>query len=286
MNNSSGYTVSSGNVFADLGHPNPEEALLKAQLAYRIRAIIQDRGLTQAQAADLLGIDQPKVSLLMRGRLSGFSVDRLFRYLTALGQKVEITVKSAGFVPKGAVVEVRDSASRWRRLTHRSRRRTTPERSRALLSSQDDASSTERLARDLTGLVEDSPSKSDNYGHLESTTPRVQPAPTPQYFQEKRVAVSPTRDRLYGLLFEKRVSAQPEMMTQIVQRIAQTGVMEMVVLNENVQRDWLSGNANLASTSGSFVVNAYNPLMVDQRGSGIASSINQQVRMVNQVEIA
>jgi len=86
-------TSSSGNVFADLGFVEPEEMLLKAELARRISATIKARHLTQAQAAELLGVDQPKVSALMRGRLTIFSIDRLLRFLTALGNDVEIIVR-------------------------------------------------------------------------------------------------------------------------------------------------------------------------------------------------
>ncbi|MGB8932677.1 MAG: helix-turn-helix transcriptional regulator [Anaeromyxobacteraceae bacterium] len=85
-------TQGTGNVFADLGVSSPEEALAKAALAYRIAAIIVDRGLTQAAAARVLGVDQPKVSALLHGRLSGFSTGRLIRFLTALGSSVEIRV--------------------------------------------------------------------------------------------------------------------------------------------------------------------------------------------------
>ncbi|MBI2964046.1 MAG: XRE family transcriptional regulator [Deltaproteobacteria bacterium] len=85
-------TRSSGNVFADLGRPQPEEALAKARLAYEIEQSIRKRGLTQAEAAKILGIDQPKVSALRNGRLSGFSVERLIRFLNALNRDVEIVV--------------------------------------------------------------------------------------------------------------------------------------------------------------------------------------------------
>ena len=85
--------TSSGNVFADLEVPGADEALAKAQLAQRICAIFSERKLTQARAASVLGIDQPKVSALIRGRLDGFSTDRLFRFLNALGQDVEIVVR-------------------------------------------------------------------------------------------------------------------------------------------------------------------------------------------------
>jgi predicted XRE-type DNA-binding protein len=86
-------TESTGNVFADLGVPNAEQELLKAQLALQIYRIIKQRGLTQTQAAEALGIKQPHVSLLMRNRAGTFSVGRLIDFLTALGQDVEITVR-------------------------------------------------------------------------------------------------------------------------------------------------------------------------------------------------
>ena len=85
--------VGSGNVFADLGLPNPEEMLVKAELASKIGEIIEARSLTQIDAAEILGIDQPKVSALIRGRLTGFSTERLFRFLNALGSDVEISVR-------------------------------------------------------------------------------------------------------------------------------------------------------------------------------------------------
>ena len=87
------YIVGSGNVFADLGHPRPAEALAKAELARKIAGVIAKRRLTQAAAAELLNIDQPKVSALVRGRLAGFSLDRLLRLLVLLGSDVEIVVK-------------------------------------------------------------------------------------------------------------------------------------------------------------------------------------------------
>ena len=87
-------TASSGNVFADLGVPQPEEELAKAQLASRIRQVIRQSRLTQAAAAALMGIDQPKVSALINGRLANFSSERLMRLLTRLGQDIEIVVKA------------------------------------------------------------------------------------------------------------------------------------------------------------------------------------------------
>jgi predicted XRE-type DNA-binding protein len=83
---------SGGNVFADLGFPNPEREQLKARLTLQIYRLIKDRALTQAQAGAILGIRQPHVSGLMRGQSGNFSVERLMDFLTALGQDVQITV--------------------------------------------------------------------------------------------------------------------------------------------------------------------------------------------------
>jgi predicted XRE-type DNA-binding protein len=86
-------TDSSGNVFADMGLPDPEERLIKSQLAYAITQLIEARGLTQTRAAELLGVDQPRISELSRGRLKGFSIEHLFRYLNILGQDIEISLR-------------------------------------------------------------------------------------------------------------------------------------------------------------------------------------------------
>ena len=83
----------SGNVFADLGLPNPEQELLRARLTLEIYKIVRERGLTQARAGEILGIKQPHVSALMRNRAGNFSIGRLMEFLTALGQDVRITVK-------------------------------------------------------------------------------------------------------------------------------------------------------------------------------------------------
>lgn len=93
MRTKADHTVGSGNVFADLGFPGAEEMLAKAGLAQKISALIQRRRLTQAEAAELLKVDQPKVSALKRGRLSGFSLERLVRFVILLGHDVEIVVK-------------------------------------------------------------------------------------------------------------------------------------------------------------------------------------------------
>ena len=87
------FEASSGNVFADLGLPNPEQELLKAHLTLQIYRLIKARGLTQAAAGKVLGIKQPHVSALMRNRAGNFSVGRLLEFLIALGQDVEIKVK-------------------------------------------------------------------------------------------------------------------------------------------------------------------------------------------------
>jgi predicted XRE-type DNA-binding protein len=83
---------SSGNVFADLGLANPDDLLIKAELVRQISNMIEAKGLTQTESANILGIDQPKVSALVNGKLSGFSTDRLFKFLNALGSDVEIRV--------------------------------------------------------------------------------------------------------------------------------------------------------------------------------------------------
>ena len=86
--------ASGDNVFADLGFPDAAEMLAKAELARQIHIIITKRHMTQTDAAKILGIDQPKVSALMRGKLSGFSMERLFHFLNALGRDVQIVVKA------------------------------------------------------------------------------------------------------------------------------------------------------------------------------------------------
>ncbi len=94
MKHKSNSTTSSGNVFKDLEVTSPEEALAKAELTAKIAEAISSRRLTQSAAAKILGVDQPKVSALLRGRLSGFSTERLIRFLTALGRDVDIVIRS------------------------------------------------------------------------------------------------------------------------------------------------------------------------------------------------
>lgn len=90
------FEKGTGNVFADLGLPHPEQEELKAKLTLQIYRIIKERDYTQAEAAEILGIRQPHVSALMRNRPGVFAVGRLMEFLTALGQDVQITVKPSG----------------------------------------------------------------------------------------------------------------------------------------------------------------------------------------------
>ena len=109
------FERSSGNVFADLNLPNSEEALAKAELARQIHLIIKKKKLTQEKAALTLGIDQPKVSALASGKLSGFSLERLFRFLNELGQDVTINVKPKSRIhKKGSIsIDTSDSVSNY-----------------------------------------------------------------------------------------------------------------------------------------------------------------------------
>ena len=88
-----GYEVGSGNVFADLGLPKAEEHLIKAQLVYKIDTLMKERRLKQVEAAQLFGVKQPDISKMLRGDFRQFSVERLLRFLVALGQDVDIVIK-------------------------------------------------------------------------------------------------------------------------------------------------------------------------------------------------
>jgi predicted XRE-type DNA-binding protein len=90
---------SSGNVFADLRFADAQERMLKAQLAAKIAEMIRRKGWTQARAAEVIGLDQPKVSHLLRGRLSGFSAERLFAILNRLGHSVEVRISAKERAP-------------------------------------------------------------------------------------------------------------------------------------------------------------------------------------------
>lgn len=85
----------SGNVYADLGYPDSDTMLVKARLAAKIAEIVQRRALTQAQTAEILGLTQPKVSALLKGRFRGISEHRLLECLTRLGRDVHIVIKPA-----------------------------------------------------------------------------------------------------------------------------------------------------------------------------------------------
>jgi predicted XRE-type DNA-binding protein len=87
-------TKGSGNVFADLDLPNADERLAKAELALRISELIAHRALTQRRAAQLMGIDQPKVSHILHGRLADFSTERLIGFVRALGRDVDIVIRA------------------------------------------------------------------------------------------------------------------------------------------------------------------------------------------------
>jgi predicted XRE-type DNA-binding protein len=91
---------SSGNVFADLGFPDAEEHLLKAEIVFQIAQLIEKKGLTQSEAAERMNLDQPKVSRLLRGHFSGFSVDRLFTILNRLGHSVEVRISAKERAPE------------------------------------------------------------------------------------------------------------------------------------------------------------------------------------------
>ena len=93
MSPKKGYEAGSRNVFKDIGVPNAEEHFVKAQLVFKIDAILKARGLKQVEAAELFGVRQPDVSKMLRGEFRQFSVERLLRFLVALDQDVGIVVK-------------------------------------------------------------------------------------------------------------------------------------------------------------------------------------------------
>lgn len=100
------WEMSSGNVFADLGIENPEEELTKAKLVWEIEQIIKEKKLSQVEASKIMGINQPKVSALIRRKLDGFSVERLIHFLNTLGQDVDIIVRPKPSNRKQAVINV------------------------------------------------------------------------------------------------------------------------------------------------------------------------------------
>jgi predicted XRE-type DNA-binding protein len=94
---------SAGNVFADLNLPHGREDMLKVEIARAISAAIRKKGLTQTAAGEAIGVDQAKVSALLRGRLAGFSVERLIVFLIKLGRDVDITISRVHKNREGAV---------------------------------------------------------------------------------------------------------------------------------------------------------------------------------------
>ena len=92
------HELSSGNVYADIGFPEPVEAQAKAELARKLGSIIKHRQLSQTAAAKLLGIDQPKISRLLRGQLKEFSMTRLLGFMLRLDRDIEIHIKRHGSV--------------------------------------------------------------------------------------------------------------------------------------------------------------------------------------------
>jgi predicted XRE-type DNA-binding protein len=105
-------TPADGNIFETLGFPDAEELKAKAELVIQIIQIMEDSGLKQVEAAEIMGIDQPKVSALVHGRLDGFSMERLYRFLNALGSDVEIVVTPKPKSRKEATLRVRRGATR------------------------------------------------------------------------------------------------------------------------------------------------------------------------------
>lgn len=95
--------LSSGNVFADLGLPNPVEELLKAKLVSKIAEVIEKREITQVQAGEIMGLPQSKVSELCNGRTETYSVERLYRFLTRLGVGVSVVLEDQPDWSRGTI---------------------------------------------------------------------------------------------------------------------------------------------------------------------------------------
>ena len=100
------YTHSSGNVFKDLGLPDPDERLAKAKLAYKINRLIADRGITQKEAADFLQLSRSKMTDLRNGRLNSFTIDNLFSLLGKLDHHIEIRVRPKSTQETQATINV------------------------------------------------------------------------------------------------------------------------------------------------------------------------------------
>jgi len=100
----------SGNIFADLGIADAETHLLKAKLVSRLQTIIEGRGLTQTQAAEIMRVGQPDVSRMLRGHFRDFSVERLMRFLTAFGCDVDIVIQEKGKKAKAETIRLAPAA--------------------------------------------------------------------------------------------------------------------------------------------------------------------------------
>jgi len=109
-NQAVGARYTTGSVFHALGLPDADDLVAKSDLVARLERIIRMRGLTQAQAATLLGMDQPKVPALLRGRLDRFTIERLVRALRDMGQDVTLTVKPTATRSKHGRLVVYDDA--------------------------------------------------------------------------------------------------------------------------------------------------------------------------------
>ncbi|MGB9365144.1 MAG: helix-turn-helix transcriptional regulator [Xanthobacteraceae bacterium] len=105
-------TKSSGNVFADIGVPSADEHFVKAEIVLDITACIKAKGLTQAGAAKLMGLSQPDVSKLLRGNFAGYTLDRLFSFLRALGNDMRIQIVPTRRKTKGQVDLVSNCSTR------------------------------------------------------------------------------------------------------------------------------------------------------------------------------
>ena len=106
------HEQSGGNVFADIGLPNADEHFVKAKLVMKIDSLMKERGLRQVEAAGLFGVKQPDVSKMLRGHFRQFSMERLMRFLVALGQDVEIVVRPKGSAHAGAIAQLTVSTGR------------------------------------------------------------------------------------------------------------------------------------------------------------------------------
>lgn len=125
------HEESSGNVFADLGLPNPEESLVKAQLALQLSRIIEARSLTQRQAAELMGVSQAKVHAILRGNLRGISEAKLHGCLNGLGHDVDIVASPRSDLAKGTTTVVVQRTARNAKKIKTDKVRRQPSEARA-----------------------------------------------------------------------------------------------------------------------------------------------------------